>query len=197
MLPATSHERTKHTAIVGAMMPPSSAQLTALSAARAHGHERRMIGGAREVRSFRVQLQVFPPFLPPQPVRGLNGFGGGADDVDVTVKRVLHCHDMREVHNGYTRLDGVSNKPVVITAGASEQEERTRRHDSTWRQRALTRRGRWRTEAQLQGKRRASTQNSRCPTGCRGTRCRCARRWCGGRRPGREDGTRKRQTGRS
>ena len=111
------------------MMPPSNAQLIELSAARAHGHERRMVGGAREVRSFRVQLQVFPPFLPPQPVRGFNGFGGGADDVDVTVKRVLHCHDMRKIHNGHTRLDGVANKPIVITAGESVRGERPRRHD--------------------------------------------------------------------
>lgn len=166
--------RTKHVAL--------SKLLPLNSAACAHNHKWCMIGGAHQPSSVRVQLKVFQPLLPPQLVCSFNRFGGSADDVRVTVKRVSHNCNRRHVYNSQPRLDGVANEPIVISAQASVKtncdlnDSRSGKHQT-----ALTQNVQWRKGGRLRGKLSASKRSSQWPNECKVMSFHLDLYLCGGR----------------
>ena len=81
-----------------------------------HRHIRRMIGTTHQPSSFRIQLKILHPLLPSQPIRSFNQIGARSNDMIIAMKRMPHCHNRRQVHYSQSRLHGVSNQPVVVTA---------------------------------------------------------------------------------
>ena len=81
-----------------------------------HRHIRRMIGTTHQPSFFRIQLKILHPLLPSQPIRSFNQIGARSNDMIIAMKRMPHCHNRRQVHYSQSRLHGVSNQPVVVTA---------------------------------------------------------------------------------